>query len=162
MGALTEREDEWSRRATAAAIAAARRVVLGDGAVINKNTPVGRLSDHEFGWITSAAIFAWIATHAEQATVEGLDVEQTIRVGMLDPANPWDAGMIATILPKLADAPGIDWQQPLSAWSRETVVAFLLTALDLIRAAQIARDLGGGSITRKRAAMTNEGDPIPF
>jgi hypothetical protein len=160
MGELTEREDEWSRRATAAAIAAARRVVLGDSAVINKNTPVGRLSDCELGWIVSAAIFAWIVKRAEQATVEGLDTEQTIRMGLLDP-SPWDSGMIATILPKLADAPGIDWQQPLAAWPKESIVAFLLAALDLIRSAQIARDLGGGSITRKRA-MTDEGVSIPF
>jgi hypothetical protein len=160
MGApLSQHEDDWQARATAAAIAAARKIALGDA--INKHTPVGRLSDCEWGWIISAAIFGWIATRAEQATVEGLDAEQTIRVGMLDP-SPWDAGMVATILPQLADAPGIDWQQPFSAWSRETVVAFLLTALDLIRAAQIARDLGGGSITSKRTAMPDEGDPIPF
>ena len=44
MGELTEREDEWGRRATAAAIAAARRIVLGDQAVVNMNSPVGRLN----------------------------------------------------------------------------------------------------------------------
>jgi hypothetical protein len=36
MGGLTEREDEWGLRATAAAIAAARKIVLGDEAVINQ------------------------------------------------------------------------------------------------------------------------------
>jgi hypothetical protein len=148
MGARVERDSEWQEAATTSSIAAARKVVLGDQAVINMNTPVGRLSDLEWGWIVSAAIFAWISVHAQQATVEGLDVEQTIRTSMLDP-NPWDAGMVATILPKLADMPGIDWSKTLADWSRETMITFLSTAFDLIRQAEVARDLGGGSITRK-------------
>jgi hypothetical protein len=141
-------DNEWQEAATAASIAAARKVVLGDDATINKNTPVGRLSDLEWGWVVSGAIFAWISVHAQQATVEGLDVEQTIRMSMLDP-NPWDAGMIRTVLPKLADAPGIDWSKPLADWSRDQMISFLLAAVGLIREATIARDLGGGSITRK-------------
>jgi hypothetical protein len=161
MGELTSCEDAWGQRATAAAIAAARRIVLGEDAAINKNAPVGRLSETEWGWIVSAVIFAWIATRAQQATEEGLNVEQVIRVSMLDP-NPWDAGMVTTILPKLAEKSGIDWQQPLSAWSKETMTAFLLTALDLIKAAQISRDFGGGSVTRKRAGIPEKGDVIPF
>ena len=148
MGELTEREDEWGRRATAAAIAAARRIVLGDQAVVNMNSPVGRLSDVEWGWIVSAAIFAWVATRAEQATAEGLDTEIVIRTATLDP-NPWDAGAVATILPKLADVPGIDWSKPLADRSPQEMISFLTTALDLIRTAIIARDLGGGSVTRK-------------
>jgi hypothetical protein len=149
------RDDEWAEAATAASIAAARKVVLGDQAFINMNTPVGRLSDVEWGWIVSSAIFAWIATHAQQATVEGLDVEQTIRMSMLDP-NPWDAGMISTILPKLADTSGVDWSKPPANWSRDQMISFLLAALGLIREATIARDLGGGSITRKSHSSTTE------
>src|SRR5262249_34643831 len=135
MGERIERDSEWQEAATAASIAAARKVVLGDDAGINKNTPVGRLSDLEWGWIVTSAIFAWIATHAEQATVKGLDVEQTIRFSMLDP-NPWDAGMISTVLPKLADV-GIDWSKPPADWSRETMITFLSAAhavLDFNRA----------------------------
>ena len=98
----TVNEDEWQRRATAAAIAAARKIVLGDLAAINKNTPVGRLNDVAWGRIVSAVLFAWISSRAEQATTEGLDVEQTIKLTGLDP-NPWDAGAIAAILPELAD-----------------------------------------------------------
>jgi len=135
-------------------------VVLGDEAAINKNAPVGRLSDVEWGWIVTSAIFAWIATHAQQATTEGLDVERCIRMSMLDP-NPWDAGMVATILPKLADAPGVDWSKPLAEWSCEQMISFLLAALSLIREATTARDLGGGSITRK--SKTNSlNDAIPL
>ena len=114
MGELTQREDEWQQRATAAAIAAARRVVLGNEAAVNMNTPVGRLSDIEWGWIVAAAIFAWIATRAEQATAEGLDTERAIRVTGFARGEPWDAGAIAAILPELGDDASIDWSQPLA------------------------------------------------
>jgi hypothetical protein len=154
---LSEREDQWLREATAAAIAGARNIVLGNGARINMNTPVGRLRDLEWGWIITAAIFAWIAVKAEQATSEGFDVEQTIRMGMLDP-SPWDTGMIETILSRLADVP-VDWTKPLADWSRDEMIAFLLTVLDLIRQATVARDLGGGLITRKSCELPE--DPIP-
>jgi hypothetical protein len=151
MGELTEREDEWGRRATAAAIAAARKIVLGNGAAVNMNTPVGRLSDIEWGWIISSAIFGWIATHAEQATAEGLETELVLRNAGLDP-NPWDAGAVATILPALAEAP-VDWTKPLAEWSQETVVGFLLEALRLMRKAMIARDLGGGIMRKSNAGV---------
>lgn len=158
MGELSRQEDQWQRRATAAAINAARKIVLGDGAVIPMGTPIGRLNDIEWGWIITAAIFAWIATRAEQATSEGLDAEQTIRMTGYDPA-PWDAGAVATILPQLAELPNIDWSKPLAEWPRETMVRFLTVALDLIRKAVIARDLGGGSITRKPRELID--DPVP-
>ena len=51
-------EDIWLRKATTAAIAAARKVIE-DGAV-NPAAPVGRLSDVELGWIFSSSLFAWI------------------------------------------------------------------------------------------------------
>ena len=44
----TALEDEWQRRATAAAIEAARGVVQMDGP-IPPGTPIGRLSDTELG-----------------------------------------------------------------------------------------------------------------
>ena len=141
---------------TAAAVTATRQIV--DSAAINQNTPVGRLSDTELGWLIVPAIFAWIACKAEQATSEGVDIEQTIRMGMIDP-NPWDAGMIATILPKVADLK-VDWTKPLADWSREQMIAFLLAVLDLIREATVARDLGGGSITRKSGDLPE--DSIPW
>jgi hypothetical protein len=154
MGERIERDSEWQEAATAASIAAARKVVLGDNAAITKNTPVGRLSDLEWGWIVTSAIFAWIATHAEQAAAEQLDTEQTIRVTGLDP-QPWDIGAIMAILPELADAcPDIDWSQPLASWPREIMADFLLTAMRLIRKALIARDFSGKGITRK--STTND------
>jgi hypothetical protein len=167
MGELSEREDDWGQRATAAAIAAARNVVLGDDAAVNKNAPVGRLSDVEWGWIFSASLFAWISVRSEQATAEELDTERAIRMTGLD-KNPWDAGAIAAILPELAHCRGVDWSKPLNDWSRETMIEFLLEALRLVRRGMIARDLGDG-ITRKstiaRHADTAAGEPddaLPF
>jgi hypothetical protein len=160
MGKLSEHEDEWSRRATAAAIATARKVVLGDNGVINMNTPVGRLNDIEWGWIVSAAIFGWIAARAEQATSEGLDTELAIRMGMLDGQSAWDAGAVAAILPKLADTPGLDLSKSVADLPREDMVRFLLAAFDLIRTAMRARDLGGSTITRKPGADKLD-DPVP-
>jgi hypothetical protein len=147
MGEITDHENEWLDRATAAAIAAARRVVTRDQ-VIPISTPIGRLSDVEWGWIVSSIIFAWIGVRAEQATVEGLDVEQSIRTGVSP--DPWDAGAVAAILPKLADAVAIDWSKPLSDWPRETMVQFLSTALGLVGEALAARDRNSAGVTRAK------------
>jgi hypothetical protein len=160
MGGLSQ-EDDWQRRASDAAVAAARNIALGDDTAINKHTPIGRLSDTEWGWVIGAAIFAWISTRAEQAAAEELDTEQAIRMTGLD-RNPWDAGAIAAILPELAHCRGVDWSKPLNDWSRETMIEFLLEALRLVRRGMIARDLGDG-ITRKstiaRHASTEAGEP---
>src|SRR4029450_6792276 len=52
-------EDAWQRRATEAAIAAARGVVKHDGP-ISPLTPIGRLGDIEWGWAVAAILFGWI------------------------------------------------------------------------------------------------------
>ena len=139
-------EDVWQRRATAAAIEAARKVVNVDG-VIPPGTPIGRLGDVEWGWIAAAILFGWISTRAEHATAESIDTELAIRTTALDP-EPWDAGAIATVLPELAEMPGVDWSKPIGEWSRETMVEFLLTAMRLMRQAMIARDVSERGITR--------------
>jgi hypothetical protein len=145
-------EDQWQRDATAAAIAGARGVVQMDGP-IPPGTPIGRLSDTEWGWIIAAVLFAWIGKRAEQATAEQLDTERAIRMTALDP-QPWDAGTVAAILPELADACAnvVDWSKPLAQWPRETIVEFLLRAMALIRKAMIARDLSDKGITRASSA----------
>jgi hypothetical protein len=149
----TALEDEWQRRATAAAIEAARGVVKLDGP-IPPGTPIGRLSDTEWGWVLAAMLFAWIGKRAEQAACEQLDTEQTIRLTGLDP-EPWDGGAVAAILPELAAAcPGLDWSQPVTAWPKDTMTEFLLTAMRLIRNAMIARDLSDKGITRQSNAST--------
>lgn len=150
LGAL---EDQWQRDATAAAIAGARGVVRMDGP-IPPGTPIGRLSDVEWGWIVAAILFAWISVRAQQAAAENLDTERTIRLSALDP-QPWDSGAITAILPELASAcSDVDWSKPLSDWSRETVVGFLLKAMLLIRKAMIARDISESGITRKSSPNT--------
>jgi hypothetical protein len=143
-------EDVWQRRATAAAIEAARKIVTIDG-VIPPGTPIGRLGEIEWGWIVAAVLFGWISTRAEQATAENLDTERTIRMTALDP-EPWDAGAVTTVLPELAETPGVDWSKPLDGWSRETMVKFLLAAMRLIHKATIARDVNERGITRKSSA----------
>jgi hypothetical protein len=145
-------EDAWQRRATEAAIAAARGVVKIDGP-IPPLTPIGRLGDVEWGWIVAAVLFGWIRTRAEQATSEQLDTEQTIRLTGLDP-DPWDAGAVAAILPELAEAPDIDWTKSLAEWPRNTMVEFLTIALALIRKAVIARNLSAKGITRSASPST--------
>jgi hypothetical protein len=135
-------EDEWQRRATAAAIESARKVI---GGAVPPGAPVGKLSDYELGWLVMAGICAWISKRAEQASAEGFNlsvVEEAIRETGTYPA-PWDAGAVATILPDLANVPGVDWTQPLNNWSRDTMVRFLCAALDLARQAIAARDAGG-------------------
>jgi hypothetical protein len=150
---LSAIEDQWQRDATAAAIAAARGVVQMDGP-IPPGTPIGRLSDTEWGWILAAMLFAWIGKRAQQAASEQLDTEQLIRMTALDP-QPWDAGAVAAILPELADAcAALDWSKPLAGWSRENITEFLLKAMPLIRKAMIARDLSEKGISRKSNAST--------
>lgn len=148
---LSALEDHWQRVATDAAIAGARGVVQMDGP-IPPGTPVGRLSDIEWGWIVAAILFAWIGARAQRAASEQLDAERTIRMTALDP-QPWDAGAVAAILPDLASAcSDIDWSKPLTEWSRETMVEFLLRAMPLIRKAMIARDMSELGITRGSSA----------
>jgi len=147
----TALEDEWQRRATAAAIEAARGVITLGGAV-SPATPVGRLNDTELGWLLAAMLFAWIRTRAEQASCEQLDTEQTIRMTGLDP-EPWDAGAVAAILPELASA-SFDWSQPITAWPKDVMIEFLLTAMRLIRKAMVARDLSDKGVSRQAGAAT--------
>jgi hypothetical protein len=150
---LSALEDDWQRRATAAAITGARGVVQGGGP-IPPGTPIGWLSDIEWGWIVAAVLFGWIQTCAEQAAADQLDTERTIRITALDP-EPWDAGAVAAILSDLGSAcEHADWSKPLADWSRETMVGFLLTAMALIRKAMIARDLSGKGVTQRSSAET--------
>lgn len=143
-------DDVWQRRATAAAIAAVRQVIDGDA--IPKATPMGRLTDIELSWLIAAALFAWIRTRAEQATAEGWDTEQTLRMTALSP-QPWDAGAVAHILPQLADLDDLNWSQPVSAWSKDTITRFILAAMNLTSAAMLARDVGGGGIATNRKPL---------
>jgi hypothetical protein len=178
MDEITKKENDWQDKATAAAIAGARKIVLGNGPLMN--TPVGRLSDPQWGWIVTAAIFGWIQTRVEQAIEEGLNQEEAVRQTGLSP-SPCDIAVVRSILPTLADKAAIDWAQPLQAWSKDTMSGFLLLAWQLITKAELARDNGPGGILKKSAGGNLEipeflrrtpespeawdekqGDPIPF
>jgi hypothetical protein len=123
-------------------------------------TPVGRLSDHQWGWIVTAAIFGWIQARVEQAIEENLDQEQAVRQTGLTP-SPCDVAVVRSILPTLADQAAIDWSQPLEAWSKDTMTSFLLLARRLISTAEIARDQGGDKILQK-SELSEANNPIPF
>jgi hypothetical protein len=114
-------EDAWLRQATTAAIVAARAVV--SGGAVPPMTPIGRLSDTEWGWIVASTLFAWIRERARQATANGLETEKQLRQTGLDP-DPWDAGAIAIILPELSNAK-VDWNASLAELSRDEMTAFL-------------------------------------
>jgi hypothetical protein len=154
-------EDAWQRQATAVAIEAARTVV-GSGAV-PPMTPVGRLSDTEWGWIIASALFGWISERATQATANGLDTEKQIQNTGIDP-DPWDAGAIAAILAELADTK-VDWNASLAELSRDEMIQFLGKVYTLIQKATHARDIGEKGITKKFPSREDTvipwDDPLP-
>jgi hypothetical protein len=144
-------ESNWHHKSTENAIAGARSVISDSGA-IRPGTPVGSLSDLQWGWVIAAVVFAWVQTRAEQATTQGLETEQAIRLlGLV--IEPWDAGAVASILPKLADDATIDWKKSLADWSRDEMTSFLTKAFTLIDHAIIARDIGGGITKKSDAAV---------
>jgi hypothetical protein len=159
MGALTRKENEWLDKATAAAVAGARKIALSSGPLMN--TPVGRLSDHEWGMIVTAVIFGWIEVRVQQAIAEGRDSEETVRRTGLSP-SPCDVAVVRSILPELADKAGIDWALPLQAWSKDQMTSFLMVAWRLLGEAETVRDLGPGKILKRAEFDAKTGDPIPF
>ena len=160
MGEITKNEDAWLAKSMEAAIAGARKIAL-NCKNLPTMTPVGRLSDQQWGWLVTAAIFGWIQTRVEQAIEEGLDQERAVRLTGLSP-SPCDVAVVRSILRMLADQAGVDWSQPLSAWSKDAMVNFLLLAWQLISKAEAARDHGPGKILKPAEFDEKTGDPIPF
>jgi hypothetical protein len=134
---MSKKEDAGQAAATAAAIAAARKMVLGNSSLMVAH--VGRLNDVEWDWIITAAILAWIQTRHEQGVADE----------WLGP-GPGDAAAIRSVLSELADTAGIDWSLPLQDWSTKTMVDFLLLVQRLTHKAKTKDD------------WDREGDPIPF
>jgi|SRR6516164_4612683 hypothetical protein len=159
MSDLSRQEDEWQAKATASAIAGARKIAQTFGPLTN--TPVGRLSDTEWGWLVAAIVFGWISARAEQAIAEGREIEAMIRSTGLQP-NPCDVAVVWSILPELADKAAVDWSQPLSAWSKNIMTNFLMLAWRLIGEAEAARDRGKILTNIKPEFNEEIGDPIPF
>jgi hypothetical protein len=138
-------EDELLRQATAAAIGGARNVTSDPPLT---NTPVGRLSDLQWGWIVAAVIFAWTRARSEQAIADGCNQEQMILATGLTP-DPVEVAIVGSILAELADAAQIDWTLPLKQWPKDVMTNFLLLAWTLIRKAEHARDHAPGTVLRK-------------
>jgi hypothetical protein len=152
-------EDDWQRKATAAAIDSARKITLAPGPLMN--VPVGRLSDHEWGMIVAAVIFGWIEVRVQQAIAEGRDSEATVRSTGLEP-SPCDVAVVASILPELAEKAALDWSLPLSAWPKDVMIDFLMLAWRLISKAETMRDHGPGKILKKAEFDEKAGVAIPF
>jgi hypothetical protein len=159
VGEISKREDEWQRQATAAAIAEARKV-LGSGPLLN--TPVGRLSDREWGWIVVGVIFGWIQTRYHQAIAEGLDSEELMRLIEHYSPSPGDVAVARAILPLLADQSGIDWSKPLMAWSKDEMINFVLMVRQLSDHAALVRDQGAALLRKPSLLDEKNGDAIPF
>jgi hypothetical protein len=138
-------EDVWQRRATAVAIEKARALVTGGA--LPPMTPIGRLSDHEWGWIVCNVLFGWIHTRAEQATNNGVGSDKYIRDTALEP-DPLLTGAISSILPELA-RPEIDWSKSLAEFSRDEMIEFLVDAFVLINKAIAMRNKGEEQVTTK-------------
>jgi hypothetical protein len=156
MGALTQQENQWLDKATAAAVAGARKIAASRAQV-----HVGRLSDHEWSMIVSGGIFGWIEVRVQQAIAEGIDQERAVRLTDFSP-DPCDVAVVASILPTLADKTEIDWSLSLSTWSKDQMTNFLMLAWQLMRDAEHARDHGPGQILRKAEFNEATGDPLPF
>jgi hypothetical protein len=148
VSAISAENDDWLRRATAAAIAKVKDLI-GPKELIRSTTPAGRLGQGELTWIVSAAVWGWIVTRSEQAASEGLDPERAVRVTGLNP-NPWDLGAVKAILPQLGkECAGFDWSRPASQWTKDELATFLLQAFDLIKRATAARDTVENQVTGK-------------
>jgi hypothetical protein len=137
MGEITKKEDDWLRKATSAAIAEARKIVKScNGGLMNR--PVDQLTDIQWDWIVTAAIFGWIETRVAQSIAEGIDQEEAVRLTASSP-SPCDVAVVHSVLPVLADQAAIDWSEPLSAWSKDSMTNFLLLAWRLINKAEARR-----------------------
>lgn len=154
MGRLSEQEDAWQAEATASAVAGARAIAQSQMA----NTPAGKLSDQQWGFLINAAIFAWIKTRYRQAIHEGLAPEA--HVTRMDP-SPRDNAIVQSILPKLADHAQIDWSKPLASWSREEMAGFVDCTLAMIDKARAALERMPDTILHK-PEPEGELDDDPF
>jgi hypothetical protein len=147
MGKISEREDQWQREATQAAIAEARKIAQSSEARIG-HLPVSRLSDVQWGIILAGAIFGWISTRCRQAISEGIDKEELVRT-IARESSPGDLAVIHSILPVLADEVAIDWSKPIASLSKEELTRFLLAAWQLANGAEVALDQRPGGVLRK-------------
>jgi hypothetical protein len=158
MGKLSEQEDVWQAEATASAVASARSMAQSQDRLAN--TPAGKLSDQQWGYLIAAVLFAWIQKRYQQAIKEGLALEAEAHVTRMNP-SPRDSALVQSILPTLADQASVDWGKPLASWSRAEMAGFIDLAWALIEEAKDALELMPDTILHKpNKAELN--DDIPF
>ena len=153
MGKLSEQQDAWQAQATADAVADARAIAQSEKGLAN--TPTGRLSDSQWGWIISAAIFAWIKTRYRQAIAEGLASEA--HVTQMEP-SPRDGAIVQSILPMLADQAKVDWSKPLAGWTKQEMAGFVEQVLLLIDKARALLERTPDIIVQKSSDRERELD----
>ena len=111
MSEITKKENEWQDKATAVAITAVRKIALNSSG-LPPMTPVGRLTDLQWGWLVTAAIFGWIQTRCQQAIEEGLDQEQAVRLDALlslgEAVNLNEYGRATSHLRRLFEVLGVE------------------------------------------------------
>jgi len=133
-------EADWMAKATQSAIDAAREVISEND--INGRAMIGSLNELEWGWICSAAIFAWIKTKSQQAVAEGIGYDQAIRSMPGSFPQPWEAGAVESVLPALSDVKGIDWETPISELPKRQMVLLAWHMHGLVERALLGRDEG--------------------
>jgi hypothetical protein len=153
MGKLSQQEDAWQAEATGDAVAGARSIAQSQTGLAN--TPVGKLSDSQWGWIINTALFSWIKTRYRQAIAEGLAGEA--HVTQIEP-SPRNGAIVQSILSMLADQSPIDWSKPLASWSKDEMADFVGLALQLIDQARDTLERASNPILRKKELD----DEIPF
>lgn len=134
-------DDRWEARAVQEAVDAAK--AMTDGEFITPRTPIGSLSDNEWGWYVTAIIFAWIKVRAQQAVEEGTPggrISMDI-IGKQEP-GPWDRGALEACLPALGDiVERVGAEKPLGSYSKTEIVELLWTVIKFYQAAEAARDI---------------------
>jgi len=149
---LQKIEAEWDAKATHSAIDAARSVIAEND--INGRAMINSLNELEWGWICSAAIFAWIKTKSQQAVAEGIGYDQAIRTMPGSYPQPWEAGAVESVLPALSEIEGIDWETPISELPKRQMVLLAWHMHRLVEQAMSCRDEGAADkITRPSQAV---------
>jgi hypothetical protein len=158
MGKLSQQEDAWQAEATAQAVASARSMAQSQSGLAN--TPAGKLSDQQWGWIISAAIFAWIETRYQQAVAEGLACEELVT---RTSPSPRDSAIVQSILKPLASQAKIDWSKKLAAWSQQEMTDFVGLSWALIKDAEAALGQLPDTVLHKpeKTAAVDDGLDIP-
>jgi hypothetical protein len=147
-------DSDWDIRSTAASIQACKEVVCPGS--INPRAAIGTLSDTEWYWIASAAIFASINVRALQAVAEGTDYDSAIRRQHDQNPPPWDAGAIESILPILAEMT-LPWSSPIGSWPKSQMVKLCWRIFQLAEEAMKSREKGQvDTITRKLSLVETQ------